>query len=235
MKIRNCAAIAVCLAAPIVASAAPTIQIDSFSDATPGVYPFTLNTIAGPGLLGADSPISSAIGGARRVAMQTQTLDLPGLDSVTAGVFAGGPGILDYNATAGADGLALAIYGDFQSLMPALNIAVPNGSYAKVDLYAFDLPAGGNLQLKVRVESTGVGVADSSLVIVTTGGAQSILIPLDAVPAAFRANVTNLVFSFDGTTAADFRIDNLSIVVPEPASFGLLAPAGLLLARRRRA
>lgn len=234
MKFHARLAAVTCLAAPLLAQAAPTIEIDSFSDAKPGLYPFSLTSVSGPFTLGVDSPITGAIGGGRVLGLQAQTMDIPGLDSVTTRVFTGGPGVLDFDSSSGADGLVLAIYGNFQNFLPALNIAIPAGSYAKIDLVAFDLPAGGSLLANVQVENTGTGVEATSTVI-TTAGAQSILIPLDAISAAVRGNVTNLVFGFNGTKATDFRIDNISIVVPEPASFGLLAPAGLLLARRRRA
>lgn len=215
------------------ASAALTVDIDTFSAATSGLYPYQQTAVSPLTSPGVDSPVSGVIGGGRVVSLSTQLLQIPGLDNISAGVFAGGPGVFDYNSTAGADGFATLAYGDYQNALAPLNLSIPGGSFAQIDLLAFDRPEGGVLTAFIRMESTGVGSAQT-FVSTTTAGAQSLLIPLEGIAPQIRANVTNIVVTLDTTMAVDFRIDRISVVVPEPGMVSLLVPAGVLALRRSR-
>lgn len=108
---------------------------------------------------------------------------------------------------------------------------VPNGSTFDLDFLAFDAPAGGSIVVNVILNSTliasGIGFT------VSAPGPQTVNILLDAIDPGVRSNVTGIEVVFSATEAVDFRLDNLAITIPEPSVLGVLAPFGLLLARRR--
>jgi hypothetical protein len=216
-----------------VATAAPVIVIDDFSAAKSGLYPYTQSTVGAFATPGVDAPITGTISSGRVVVSELLTADEPGLDEVTVRVFPSGKGVFDYASSVGASGRAALVYGNFQNVFAPLNLAIPDGSMLKIDLVAYDQPAGGSLQITGQLENTPVGL-DTTTVSVTSPGAQSVYIPLDSISPAIRANVTNIVVGFTASTAVDFRVDKISIVIPEPSAAITLGPVALMAMRRRR-
>lgn len=212
------------------------IIVDDFSTTTraPGNYGVT--SYGGAAAYGGwDGPNTGVLGGSRQVMVSFDTPPVPGLDSIAAGAFPGTPGLFDYNSTAGAEGLVAVFYGSVPGLdpRPSLGLVIPDGSSATVDLVAFDLPAGGSLLVGVQV----YGASDNypAGVFLTTVGAQTVQVSLDDVPAHIRANVTGLAMYVAASAAVDLRVDSFGLSIPEPGATALLASAGLLAARRRRA
>jgi hypothetical protein len=224
------AAIASVLVVPAVASAA-VIVVDDFNQATAS-YPLVDNTVGGI-VAGPADPAVGAIGGVRQVAVEMTAADVPGLDSVSAGVFTQIPGVFDFSSTSGADGWTTLLYGASNINSPnLLSLVIPDGSTIELDVQLFDRPAGGSLKIDVSLNSlVPFGTVTTTL---NASGAQVVSIPLDSISSSIRSNVTGITVVLDGTKAVDFRLDSISIVVPEPAAMGALAPFGLLLARRRK-
>lgn len=221
---------AAAVTAPAWVMAAP-ILVDDFSSVSVS-YPLTVS-VPGPGgsVVAPLDASAGAIGGSRQASATLVSADIPGLDVVQVGVFAFGPGLYDFNSTSGAVGTGRLRYGDIAGAAPLTGLAVPNGSTLDIEFQAFDAPAGGSILVNVVLNNTfiasGIGFT------VSTPGPQTVNILLDAIDAGVRANVTGIEVIFNATKAVDFRLDSLAITIPEPSVLGVLAPFGLLLARRR--
>lgn len=217
-------------AIPAISVAAPII-VDDFSSVSGPIYPITDSSVGSPIVAPVDAS-AGAIGGSRQAVVELVSSVVPGLDSVQTGVFAGGPGLYDYNSTSGASGKGLLNYGTRIVGGSSLGLAIPAGSTLEIDFLSYDMPAGGSLLINVILDNGNISSAIGFSV--TTPGAQNVSIPLDGLDAGVRSNVTGLGVLFAGSTAVDFRLNTLSLVIPEPSALGLLAPVGLLLARRRK-
>lgn len=214
---------------PAAASAA-VIVVDDFASAA-ATYPLVASVVPVV-VAGAVEAAPGAVGGTRQATAQLHSAAIAGLDSLAVGVFPVGPGVFDYSSTSGADGAGSLLYGANIAGGSSLNLAIPDASTLDLDVLLFDRPQGGSLTITVFLNNGVLSGSTSSVVVV--GGPQLVSINLDSIPLSVRSNVTGLTVSFDGTNAVDFRLDDISVVIPEPSALGLLAPAGLLLARRRR-
>lgn len=213
------------------AATAAVIVVDDFSSASAS-YPALATVVPVTVSPGADVS-AGAIGGIRQVTAQLTSSDLPGLDSLAVGIFPFGPGVYDYASSSGADGNSALLYGASNINSPnLLSLVIPDGSFIKFDVLLFDRPDGGSMKIDVALNNlVPFGVVSTTLAV---GGVQTVTIPLDSISPAIRSNTTGISIFLDGSKAVDFRLDAVSIVIPEPSAMALLAPAGLLLTRRRK-
>jgi hypothetical protein len=219
-------ALAAIVAASFTAQLASALVIDTFTDQQSVLQTgvgTTSNTVVAPG----------ALGGFRF-----------GSVNVTAGAGAGSisvnnviPGAVAVSSNAGVNA----------------NFNIAYGTSAPL---AADLTVGGNAFL-IQVLSSDIGSVNNSLTITTgaasstaaftvpslvgqTGGPAtpySILVPYSSfVGTASFTNVSTIDIDLNTPSNGDWAVQYFATAsVPEASSVGLLAPIGLLLARRRRA
>lgn len=224
----------ICLAGLPHAAPAATIVLDDYSGAAANMFPATRVAVT-PGTAsgGPETGVAGVLGGNRIAALGLQAADIPGLDSVTHGVFpAAGTGVYDFNSTAGARGTAVFYYGDFGLLLPPIALSVPDGSIMEFDFLAFDNPA--QTPLTIRLELASGASFQTVLAQVMTAGPQAFSVSLDQFSPAIRSNVTGVAISYLAPKAADFRLDDVSFVIPEPGALALLLAGVPLLRARRR-
>ena len=229
----NVVAIALAIMPMAAAEAAITVVIDDFSSAGP-VFPYVRTTVtpgAASGFL--ETGLTGVIGGNRVSALGLVAADLPGLDSTSLSV-APSFGLLDFSSTSGAIGRPLFYYGDFAGFLPAINLTVPDGSVAEFEFLSYDLPGGQ--PLLVNLELANGPVFESKFAALTTAGPSTLAFDLDVFSPSIRSNVTGISIRYFAPKAADFRLDTITVVVPEPSAVvALLAPAVRAMVRRRRA
>lgn len=214
------------------AQAALTVVIDDFTSAGP-VFPYVRTTVTPGGTTGfIESGLTGVIGGSRVSSLGLHAADAPGLDSTSLSVVPSF-GLLDFSSTTGATGRSVFYYGDFAGFMPAISLAIPNGSISEFKFLSYDLPNG--LPLLVNLELANGPVFESKFMSLTTAGASTLTFDLDQFSAAIRANVTGISVRYFAPKAADFRLDSISVTIPEPSAVAVLAPAALAMLRRRRA
>jgi hypothetical protein len=229
------------IGAMLVGSAAQgALVIDTFDQtsrpeplpAAPGPEGGNINGFAELGLAGVP-------GGSRAVSVQATVIDVPGLDNVVAQLFPGAGGFLDYNSSAGADGLLRLTYNGNQG---GANLDLTGLPFLEVSLAAVEVPTGEpmavRLELRNDVPDRGQPTPPPDLtrdILVTSSGPQTLRFDLSAL--ADPSDVDVLMLTFDPGRGGDFRIDSITAQIPEPAALGVLAAAlvsGLLRRRRRR-
>jgi hypothetical protein len=164
------------------------------------------------------------------------------------------PGFLDFTASVGATGTARLFYGSRLLTFGQQNLGLDLSDYAGV-LVDFDriiMPVGERLTMTLTTFTGGgtfnerfVGSwainSGSPLIFddpLTDNGNQSVLVPFGS-PQGFGsmadlADVNGFELSFGIPTGTSFRLNSVSVVVPEPASMALLAAALPLVLRRSR-
>jgi hypothetical protein len=212
--------------------------IDTF-DATsdPALWPFVVNSVGSDSVT--DAPIATVAGNRRYVGVNATAMDIPGLDKIEVAQFAGGGfSLLDYASSSGATGEMDLVY---RGMTPGAMILDLSSEVAiNIDLLAYDAPGSAAMPIEVLLISDWTNPGEQSVTlsgIVTTPGAQTVEIAL--APAVGNVDMTDIQYigiNFDAPEAADFRIDEISVVLPEPATVGLLGLGltGIFVRRRRK-
>lgn len=223
-----------------ICTAAGTVQagliIDDFSETSSAAWPLARTTVGVTNTT--DTGLTQAAGGTRKTFLTYASGDVPGLDEVTADVFtSSGFSLLDYTSSTGADGSLTVRYDGL--IAGGLTLDLSGQSDIRIDLAGYDAPAGGSMTITVTLISDWTGANQESVVLtglVTTAGAQSVLIGLTSVPSSVDFTDINFIeITFDAPKGADFRVDLISTEVPEPATVALLGfGLGALLVRRRK-
>lgn len=220
---RFCALAALVLAGPITARA--DIILDSFVERTGAAWPNT-TTVTDPTLpTNTETSLSTVLGNRRDSAVGQSTMSVSGFDSATADIYnQNGYSFLDYRSSVGAAATVELGYGAGTSLnLPGINSLA-------ISFLGYDAANAGPL----HVEATLYHGASSQQygVDLTLAGAQNLVLPITGYPAQ---SVDRIVLDFVAPKGTDFRIDTISVSVPEPASLALAAvPAFALLLLRRR-
>ncbi len=132
------------------------------------------------------------------------------------------------------------------------NVRIPTGTAASPDI--IDEPAGDNTLggtaagSSIRNSATPIGVSSTAghvieLLIARTGSQLNFTVKYDTATVATGLDNAGIVTTFDAVYFGsgfinnfDYMIDNVKLeIVPEPTSLSLLAAAGLMMGRRRRA
>jgi len=120
-----------------------------------------------------------------------------------------------------------------QGPRPALHLDFSPVVSFEIKFLDYDAPANTPMIVnRVLVGSAGLSSISG---VVAANGAQTLSIStLLANPAAL-ADVDGLGFAFNSPRAADFRLDSIKAVIPEPAMLALrFVAAAALLTRRRK-
>lgn len=199
--------------------------------AAPGPEGGNVNGFAELGLAGVP-------GGSRAVNVQATTIDVPGLDNVVAQLFPTGGGFLDYNSSAGADGLLRLTYNGNQG---GANLDLTGLPFLDVSLSEVEVPTGEPMSVRLEVlkdvpeRGQPTPPPDfAQTLLVTSSGPQTLR--FDLSPLADRSDLDIITLIFDPGRGGDFRLDAITAQAPEPTGFALLAVAlaPALLRRLRR-
>jgi hypothetical protein len=209
-----------------VAGIAHSAVIDSFSTTSSLI----VTTIGVP--LVADTASAGAIGGNRR-----STLNITaGAGDARILTNSPNPGIATFNSASGVDANFLLSYGDLADLNA--HFAVSSNAFL-VRILRTDL---GSLTNTITATTTGVGSFTVGFVVpglVGNGGPAApfdVIVPFSSFTGVDFTNVDKISYGFNLPQAADWQIQVFATTgVPEPTALGMLAPAGMFLARRRRA
>ncbi len=228
------AGVVLTLVAVVVPPSNAGMIIDSFEDVVEGAWPVTHTT-------GTQSTrvivggLTGVLGGWRDTSIGASAVDLPGVDQIDVNI---SPeyGLLDYASSVGSNGqLTLRYWGD--PVARHLHADLSSEALIRIDFADFDLPGGTPMHVGVTL-SEGLPPARASLDRWVTGpGAQSLEFPFaefDDIEYVDLADLDNIIVAFMASRGTDFRVDQIVMVVPEPATLGLLAIGGLLVMRRRR-
>jgi hypothetical protein len=230
-------AAAVVASAALVSSASAEIVIDHF-DLRTASYPLVRDSLVGSqySFPGVDDAAANVPGGIRGVGLYGENFEVLGFDEASARVFTGGVGFCDYQSSTGADADLGLFYGSALFIPPGdLNLDFTGGVSFDIKFLAYDAP--GNLPMTVELLLLRTSEATITTMlsgVVPMHGAQTLSIGLGGVNPNDLADVDGIALIFRAPQAADFRIDKVSVSIPEPAALGLLAPVGLALGRRRR-
>lgn len=214
--------------------AAPII-LDDFNVVAPSIANVRLGAVsngipAGDSRILLDSTFTSAFAGlGRTVTLTVQGVEFPQIDDVSVGLYPR-PGFLDYTSSSGGDG---SIRLDYLSTQP-----VATGLAAlQLDFLRYDLPLGQGIPINVSILAGDFTTVDVATVTLNSSVfPASVVIPLTSAPADLLAVSRGYRITIDPPTGADFRLDRVLGVVPEPtAAVFPLAVAGLLLRRQRTA
>lgn len=201
-------------------------MIDSFSDvAAPNPWPVS-TTI--PAVLPVfETGLSGVIGGTRLTTLSGFFFDIVGLDEVATNIV---PqfGVLDYTSSVGANGdLRVAYVGQFAA-------DFSGDAFIQIDFSGFDRGNARGMPVTVTL-ANGATIASLTQRL-TEIGPQSVAFNFSDfrnIDAIDLASVDALLFEFDPGAGGDFRIGEISSIVPEPASLLLLLLGSGVVIRRR--
>ena len=221
------------LAAAVAVSASiahAAIIVDTFDQTS--AAPLTVTTNIGPAGTTITEAPSDVPASQRNTTIKNTNMDIAGLDGITSQVFTNvNNSLFNYSSTAGAQGTVELRYGTNPGALAHLNLS--QATSIQISFLAFDNANNGNMTISSSLANSTTSQALAN-VLVTTPGAQTINIPISGIPSAILSDTDVLTFDFIAPKAADFRIDAISITVPEPAPFALLAvAAGVAFLQRR--
>jgi hypothetical protein len=212
------------------------LLVDTFSDKDAANWPQAkiASYVGGQGVTDGSpgSPIAGAIGGVRITYINDVSLGVPGLDNVTATVFNnGGFSLFDYASTACGKGGFTLDYGVPAGFNNLYDIDATSYNAIEIVLAGYDAPIGQTLTIDAALYqgNTGFSLPTAN---VTTGGPQTITLPISPAIASQLTHNNGAEIKFDVPKGGDVRIQSISLV-PEPGSLGLLLLAGPFVLRRR--
>lgn len=207
----------------LAATSHADIILDSFTETNTGwPHSVSVNDLT---LIPVTESVSSVLGGQRATALGQSTMDFPNVDNAIAQIYNSGSSysFLDYRSSVGA---AATLELDYGTGTP-LNLTGVNA--LKVAFLNYDMGDAGPMHVVATLYGGATSAQYSANV--TQVGAQDLTIPIN-FPAA---SVSRIVLDFVAPKGSDYRIDALSVTVPEPMSLGVLVVGSLaLMARRRR-
>lgn len=205
------------------------LVIDNFSDAgDPNPWPISLTTPPAVQTV-VEGGLTGVLGGTRLTSLSAFFFDNVGLDEVQVNIVPSF-GVLDYSSSIGANGdLLIAYVGRF-------NADLTGDALIQIDFAGFDLAGGSAMPVAVTL---GNGSTTASLTrTLSAPGQQSLefnLLDFQGINQIDLGSVNGLLVEFDPGPGADFRVNGISSVVPEPPTLLiLLAGAATVLRRFRR-
>ena len=222
-RLRVCA-VALAFAGMSLAARADVI-LDTFNDRS-SIWPLDTTVTDPTSVTTVPDSASHVPGGQRMVGIGTSNMDFDGIDDATANIYYSLTySFLDYRSSVGAAATVELGYGQ----STPLNIS--GGNAIQIAFMAYDLPQSGQLQVKATV-TQGANTPIQFTKSVTSGGAQTFNLPLTGYS---YGKVDSVVLDFIAPKGTDYRIDSITVAVPEPAALGLLGLGlPLLMLRRRR-
>jgi len=187
-----------------------------------------------------ETGLSSVLGGSRITRLTAEDLGIDRLDELQVGVFAS-PGILSYSSSILADGKLELFYDGTTSGSPAgpsvgnLNVDLSGDAWIEIELLAFDLANGEPMDISITLAD-----GDSTHVLlqsVTTFGRQDVIfrfVDFSEFGSLDLSDIDSIAVNFDPGFGADFRVGEIRVAVPEPATLGLLLTGALFGLRRKR-
>lgn len=226
------AAFLVTFSAFLCADSAASVVIDPFDEVDASVtWPITMDTV-GTAPTVVETGLSTVLGGNRTTRLTAEALDIERLDEVQVGVYEV-PGILAYASSILGDGKLELVYDGGSA---GLSVDLSGDAWIEIELLAFDWANGADMDVSITLFD-GSG-RDAVLVqSVTTFGRQNIIFPFvsfNKTGSLDLSDIDTITVNFDPGFGADFRVGEISSVVPEPATLGLLLSGALFGLRRRR-
>lgn len=225
------AAFLVTFSAFLCADSAASVVIDPFDEVDASVtWPIAMDTVGtAPAVV--ETGLSTVLGGQRTTRLTAEALDIERLDEVQVGVFAV-PGILAYASSILGDGKLELVYDGGSA---GLSVDLSGDAWIEIELLAFDWANGADMDVSITLSD---GTTDAVLMrSVSTFGLRDIIFPFvkfSDFASLDLSDIDTITVNFDPGFGADFRVGEISSVVPEPATLGLLLSGALFGLRRRR-
>jgi hypothetical protein len=202
------------------------VILDTFNDRT-AIWPLNTVVTDPSSVTTVPESASHVPGGQRMVGIGTSTMDVENFDTAAVDIHnSSGYSYLDYRSSVGAAATVELGYGQ----ATPLNLVGANA--LKIAFLNYDLAQAGPLHIAATV-THAANTPFHCFFDVTTVGAQTVNIPLTGYA---YGSVDSVVLDFVAPKGTDYRIDSVSVAVPEPASLALLGLGlPLLLKRRSRA
>jgi hypothetical protein len=216
------------LALPVSTSHASVIVIDDFSDA-PGAWPISLFAPGTTSLT--EAGLTGVLGGVRETTVSMTSAANPGLDFLQATI-APALGLFDYNSSAGTDGSVSFLY---DAGGAGLSAFFANQLGIEIGFTLFDHAGGVPLPVTI-VLTDGMNTATLTQSLTAPGGQtlQFLFADFANIGALGLAYVQSVEVILDAAIGADFRVSQISTIVPAPGSIALLALAAFVGRFRRR-
>ena len=202
------------------------VILDTFNDRGSSFWPRS-TTVTDPSAVATVAESASHVAGGKRLeGIGTSAMDVENFDAATVDINnSSGYSFLDYRSSVGAAATVELGYGQSS----ALNLAGANA--LKIAFLNYDLAQSGPLVISAAV-AHGANTPVHYSINVAAPGAQTVTLPL----TGFSSSLDTVVLDFVAPKGTDYRIDSISVAVPEPAALALLALGlPLLLKRRSRA
>jgi len=194
------------------------VLVDDFSDTINTMpFPFRLIQQTGPGsnsgVPAVETGLTGVIGGSR----QTTVSVTAGASTAEAAIFAGSPGALQFTNPAG---MTSSLSLNYNNNGAGLGANVP--LFAGVSIPFGDVALGASPNIPVMATLTDAGAnAATAMALVTTEGAQTLIIPAGAfagLGALDLTNIASILLNFGAGSGTEFVLNGpiQILLVPEP-------------------
>lgn len=208
------------------------IVIDSFSaidtDFTP--WPVMQTTVGSVNVH--ETGVAGVLGGVRDTTTTLESVTIAGVDFMRTAIVPGAGVILDYAASAGADGeLALLYNGD-----GSLHADFSSELSIDMSFTEFDFAFGAPLPVTITLsDGTNSATLSKSLNASGPGNLSFAINDFSGIGGVDLTDVTSVTVALDPGVAADYRLTAITTTtIPSPGALALLAMSGIAGRPRRR-